>query len=114
MELEANPGRLGLGEALTGSALGGLEPGQLDDAGGPAKDELDGHVDLGQGDRERIRIAEGRDPIADVMHIPNVGRGTKREWPPRPRSPLNMCSTGSAWKSAVQTASANGSTNWLL
>ena len=114
MELEVNPGSLGPGEALAGSALGGLEPGQLDDAGGPAKDELDGHVDLGQGDRERIRIAEGRDPIADVMHIPNVGRGTKREWPPGSRPPLNMCSTGSAWRSAVQTASANGSTNWLL
>ena len=114
MKLEANPGRLGLGETLAGSALGGLEPGQLDHAGGSGQDELDGHVDLGKGDRERIRVADGRDPIADVMHIPNLGRGTKREWQPRPRSALNMSSTGTAWTSAVQTASANGSTNWLL
>ena len=69
MELEANPGRLRLGEALAGSALGGLEPGQLDHAGCPAQDELDGDLDLAKGDRERIRVADGRDPIADVMHI---------------------------------------------
>ncbi len=55
MELEAHARCLGQGQPKGGGTLSGLETRQLDDPGKAGEDELDGDVDLPEGNVEWIR-----------------------------------------------------------
>ena len=90
---------LRLGQADTGGAFGRRETDQLDDAGVAGRNEIDGDLDLAEGDIERIWSAGAAHPCREVRHASNVGPASKRDRRVEAEKPLNNGSTtaGNAW-----------------